>query len=392
MQPGISPYAIVYFGNDWFAENRTSSHHVAARLGRVTPLLYVDAPGMRAPKATGRDLKKIWRILQKAFAKPQLIGERMWHITMPQIPFRGLPAIRKLNRAFGTWRVRRALSQLGFDKRISWFAVPHPAALARRVGDRHVVYYCIDDYASFPDMNKAEITHLDEELTRTADQVFVSSSTLLERKSRLNPHVAYSPHGVDFDLFRLASDPDLPVAEPAQGLRHPVIGYFGSIGAWTDLEMIAWLAERRPAWTFLLIGMPSVDVSLLTRLNNVVLTGSQPYQSLPRWAKAFDVAIIPYLPTEQVKNASPLKVREYLATGKPVVTVPSQEINRFAGVVAIAADREQFLAKIEEALSNDSEAARQARWEAVAPMTWDARVAEAIHVTESRLAELDGKA
>jgi hypothetical protein len=51
----LGPRGIVYFGNDWFAENRTSSHHIARRLAQVAPLLYVSSPGMRAPQASGRD-------------------------------------------------------------------------------------------------------------------------------------------------------------------------------------------------------------------------------------------------------------------------------------------------------------------------------------------------
>src|ERR1700685_1413555 len=83
--------SIVYFGNDWFAENRTSSHHIARWLGERFPVLYIETPGMRAPSASRRDFKKLWRKLIRALRPPQRVGESLWVMTMPQIPFRRLP-------------------------------------------------------------------------------------------------------------------------------------------------------------------------------------------------------------------------------------------------------------------------------------------------------------
>ena len=120
-------------------------------------------------------------------------------------------------------------------------------------------------------------------------------------------------------------------------------------------------------------------------LPNVVFAGPQPYRSLPNWAKAFDVAIIPYRLTRQVMNSAPLKLREYLATGKPVVAVPAPEIERFAGLVRVARGPEQFIKEIEEALANDTEADRARRIEATSSMTWDARVSEVVEIVEHRI-------
>src|SRR5262245_2217684 len=118
--PG-KPLSIVYFGNDWSAENRTSSHHIAERLAARMPLLYIDSPGLRAPKASGRDFRKIFRKLASALRPPRPIGPHMWHMSTPQIPFRRLPLINSLNRFLGQSLVKRALRRLGFRDLISWF-------------------------------------------------------------------------------------------------------------------------------------------------------------------------------------------------------------------------------------------------------------------------------
>jgi len=378
--------SIIYFGNDWSAENRTSSHHIAERLAARMPLLYIDSPGLRAPKASGRDFRKIVRKLVSACRPPQPIGPGMWHMSTPQIPFRSLPLVNRLNRFLGRSLVRRAIRRLRFQHLISWFVVPHPGPLAGSFGEELVVYYCIDDYAALPDVDSAEVSRMDESLTRRADQVFVASPSLLEAKKKLNPKTAHSPHGVDIKLFSQASDPSCAVAAPAAGLKHPVIGFFGLIEAWIDLDLIEQLARRRPDWSFLMIGRLAVDPGSLKDLPNVVFAGPQPYRSLAQWARAFDVAIIPYKPTRQVMNSNPLKLREYLATGKPVVAVPIPETSRFADCVRIASGVDEFLRAIEEALASDSPADARRRMAAVANMSWDTRVNEVLAIVESRLA------
>lgn len=383
--PRFADYAVVYFGNDWSAENRTSSHHIALRLASRVPLLYVEVPGLRAPKATGRDLRKLAKKLSQAFRSPRVIGDKMWCITLPQIPFRRLPLIGRFNAFWGKFLVHRALKRLKLNQTISWFTVAHAGPMAGAAGEHLVVYYCTDDYSSMPDVNHEEILSMDEALSRRADQIFVASSTLLERKRKICRNVVHSPHGVDVAMFGRALDPSLPVAPETATLHRPVIGFFGLIEAWIDLDLIAFLARSRPNWTFLMVGRVATDLGALASAPNVVFTGPKPYQTLPSWAKAFDVAIIPYRLSFQVLNANPLKLREYLATGKPVVAVSTPDIEQFSACVRIARTPEQYLTEIESALANDTVEDRAKRLQAVANMSWDRRVEEIVALLDSRL-------
>jgi glycosyltransferase involved in cell wall biosynthesis len=388
MNPASKPLSIVYFGNDWFAENRTSSHHIARRLARKHRILYIDSPGFRAPQATARDLRKIYQKLKTAFLLPRQVEENIWHVVIPQIPYRRLPIVRSLNRLLGAGLVKRAARSIGLDRYLLWFAAPDLGPLAGRLGEEMVVYYCTDHHASLPHVDPTEVERIDRELTERADQVFVCSNTLLEQKKKLNPTTTYSPHGVDVDLFRRACDPALPVADQAKALPHPVIGYFGLIGSWVDLDLIRFLAAERPHWTFLMVGLSSVDVGDLARRPNVIFAGQQPYDMLPRWAKAFDVALYPARPNGFSLNANPLKIREYLAAGKPVVSIPTVEVQRMSQWVRTANTPAEFLREIEAALSADSEEQRQSRFRAVEGMTWDARVDDVWGTVERRLSNL----
>jgi glycosyltransferase involved in cell wall biosynthesis len=382
---GLRDLSVVYFGNDWFAENRTSSHHIARRLGNLVPVLYIETPGSRSPQTNVRDVRKLWRKLARALAPPQKVGERFYVATIPQIPFRRLPLIDRLNRWLGAFLARRAMRQLGFGRRISWFVVPHPGPLAKRLGETLTVYYCIDDYASYPGMDPVAIQALDDNLTKQADVVFVAPRALLEPKRRLNPNVHFSPHGVDFEMFSQASNTATEVAEEARGLPHPVIGYFGTIGEFVDFDLLEYLAESRPGWTFLFVGFAAADVSRLQRFPNVVFAGPKPYETLPRWAKAFDVAIYPHQVNRQTRHSNPLKLREYLATGKPVVSVVTPETECFSEVVYLAGNPEAYLAAIERALREDNAELCRKRMAAVKGVSWDARFQETIAVVDELL-------
>ncbi|MGH8172431.1 MAG: glycosyltransferase [Rhodanobacteraceae bacterium] len=382
----LGPRGIVYFGNDWFAENRTSSHHIASRLARFAPVLYVSSPGMRAMQASGRDLGRALRKLRATLKPPTRIDENFWHCTVPQLPFRRIPGMDHFNRWFGEWAVRRAMRAAGITRSISWFVVPHPGFMARRLDEDLCVYYCIDDYAAHPGVDATIIGQRDMELTREADLVFVAPPALVDAKKALNPNTEFSPHGVDVELFSRAADPATEIAPGARELAHPVIGYFGSLHEWIDFDLIEWLARERPLWTFLLIGHVASDLGALATLPNVRLAGAQPYATLPEWAKAFDVAIIPYRINRQTVNANPLKLREYLATGKPIVSVRNPEIEKFADWVHIADNRASFLAALESALGDDTPEAAEARRRVVAKDTWDHRVETIVARVGSELA------
>lgn len=364
---------IVYFGNEWFAENRTSSHHMARRLAQHAMLLYVDSPGMRAPTTSGRDLRRIWAKLTQAMRRPTRLQEGLWHCTIPQLPWRSWPLVERLNRWFGAWAVKRAMRHTGMERAVLWFVVPHPSFMLDLVPHDLAIYYCIDDYAAHPGVDARRIEACDTELTRRADHVFVAPPTLLAAKLAVNPSTTFSPHGVDVEFFGLAQAAHTKVPEVAAKLGQPVVGYFGSIAAWTDLELLVWLAEQRPQWNFLLVGHASVDTTALACLSNVTMVGPQPYESLPGWAKAFDVALIPYRLNQQVLNSNPLKLREYLATGKPIVSVATTEVNRFGDLIRVADGPESFLCAIESAMSEDSPQRRDERMASVKEMSWDHR-------------------
>ena len=377
---------ILYFGNDWSAENRTSSHQIARWLARRHRVCYVECPGLRAPKSTGRDLTKIFAKLARFFRPTRQVEENLRVATLVQIPLHRFAAVRWLNARLLLWSLRWLMWREGIRKPISWFMIPHLATVMKRLGERLAVYYCIDDYSALPDVNPEAVQLMDQESTRTADLVFVASATLLEQKRQLNPATLLSPHGVDFDHFAQAQDESLPMPVELRSLPRPMIGFFGLIEQWIDLELVGWLAERRPQWSFVMIGRAAVPAEQLPKHPNVHFLGKRPYSELPKYGRQFDVAIIPYRLNKQVYHANPIKLREYLAMGKPIVSVSTPEIDKYADVVAVAQSREEYLAKLDAALANPSSSMEtRMRMQRVAAESWDSRLCQVFEAVTQRL-------
>jgi glycosyltransferase involved in cell wall biosynthesis len=336
---------------------------------------------MRAPNGSGRDLKKIWSKLGGFLRGARTVDDGVKVFTLLQVPLHRFGLARRFNRALMVWTLRWRLWRDGIQSPVAWFMLPHLAPVVGRLGERLSVYYVTDDHASLPDVNVEAIRSMDEELTRKADFVFVASATLLADKLKLNPNSRVSPHGVDFDHFARAQDVELEFPADVAALPRPVIGFFGLIERWIDLDLVHYLAQERPQYSFVLVGRLAVPEEKVPRLANIHYLGKRPYDVLPSYGKSFDVAIIPYRLTQQVLHANPIKLREYLAMGKPVVSVSTPEIDKFADVVEIAHSREEFLQKLDMVLAQPSTPSEvQHRKDRVSALSWNARVQEVLDV------------
>ena len=366
--------AILYFGNDWDAENRTSSHQIALQLKKLTDVIYIECPGLRRPAATARDVRKLVNKLRKVFAGPRSANGLQIY-TLLQLPFHSSGFMRWLNRLLVNWQVRRIRRGARSRKPpVLWFVIPHVSYLPRLQPDCPTVYYCIDKYAALPGVDPEAVAEMDAVLTGTADLLFVASEKVLDEKRSQRPDAIFSPHGVDFDLFSQAAGrqagsrpEDLP---PWPG---PIVGFFGLLESWIDLELLAHIAKHRPDWLIVVIGQERVDVAMLRAHSNVKLIGRKPFAELARYGQFFDVGVLPYKLTEQVIHSNPIKLREYLAMGKPAVSVRFPHAAGFGQLVYLADTYEEFLLAIERALREDNDDLRRARMESVRNTTWAAR-------------------
>jgi glycosyltransferase involved in cell wall biosynthesis len=246
-----------------------------------------------------------------------------------------------------------------------------------RLDESLVVYQVSDkydensmDHATDP----AAIRHMHEHAVERADIILYSGRKLLEEASRGRERSFLLEQAVDFEHWSRVGDGSLTVAEEVARIPRPRLGYFGAIEPWLiDQELIKRAAVERPRWHWVFIGNKSRGVEVES-LPNTHFLPPVPYDELPRYAAGFDVCVLPW-ETERAFTSygSAIKVREYMATGKPVVISPLPEYEHMRDVLRIARSREEFLKLVEDALSETDPAPALARQRAVEGGTWDAR-------------------
>lgn len=236
-----------------------------------------------------------------------------------------------------------------------------------------VVYDQMDDWSNWPVEPKIGEFALGEErqLIAESDVLVVTSKRLEGRGAGKDPAPVLLPNGADFEHFAEAS----PHAE-LSGMARPVIGYFGAISGWFDVDLMTAVAQAHPEWTFVLIGqVHERDVSALEELPNTHLLGEKPYAELPAYLAAFDVALIPFLLNDLTHAVDPVKLYEYCAQGKPVVATPMQELLPLADVVRFGATPADLGEAIQRSLDGDTPEDVAARLAFARENTWASRVA-----------------
>lgn len=225
--------------------------------------------------------------------------------------------------------------------------VQHPFWLdvAAAVPGSALLYDCMDHHAGFEN-NAPAVIEAEKRLTAGADLLIVTSGWLDRELADANPHRVLIRNAADYEHFH---------QRPRRVYRDPrgrrVIGYYGAIAEWFDVELARKVAERFADCVVLLIGHDtSGAAAALSGLGNVEFTGEVPYDELPFYLHGFDAALLPFRVIELTMATNPVKVYEYLSAGKPVVAVDLPETAQFGDLVHRVRGHEAFLDAVSLAL------------------------------------------
>lgn len=282
--------------------------------------------------------------LTERFVEP---APRISAMMLPQVPgSRVFPPARALTNALV--RAKAYASWTG-GYRVVWCQHPRFAPFARDLSPDLLVYDCMDPHGAFRNRDKLVIEQEDQ-LLREADVVFAGGRSLARLLEERGAKPECLPSGIDFAHFAQAAEPG-PKPKELESMTPPILGYIGAIDERIDWELLRWLANERASWTFLLVG-PLVGMDRIPiSESNVVHVGGKNYSALPEWLRAFDVCLIPWVVDELTKHMSPTKTPEYLASGRPVVSVAIPDVEAdFGADVLIGRTKEEFLAACQRAL------------------------------------------
>ena len=370
---------ICFGGEDWWYHHPHSKNHLMRRFARAgNKVIFVNSISMGlAPIKSGELLPRIKRKL-KSYAKLARTTEEGITVVSPAVvPFFGSAAATATNRRLLTTQITSLAKRRGLTKPILWIAIPTAVEVVGRMNESLVIYHVSDKYdANTMDhaTDPAFIRKLHERAVDLADLVFYSSRKLLEEATSGREKSHLLEQAVDFDHWSQIANGDLKVAEAVAQIPQPRIGYFGAIEPWLiDQELIKRASVERPDWNWIFIGNKSRGLEIES-LPNVHFLPPVTYDELPRYAAGFDVCVLPWnTEVPFTSYGSAIKVREYLASGKPVVISPLPEYESMSDVLRIGRSREHFLELVDEALREQGSELAQRRQAAVRAGTWDAR-------------------
>jgi glycosyltransferase involved in cell wall biosynthesis len=367
------------------------------RLARAgNRVMFVNSISMGLPSISSRDFwSKIKRKL-RSYAKFARRAEEGILVVSPiTLPFYSSRLGRAVNRFLLAAQIKLLMIAFDFRRPVLWIAIPTARLMVGRLDEQALIYQVSDKYdANQMDhaTGKNVIADLHSDLLLRADLIYYSGRKLFEDEMKDRPELKSKSkmlaQAVDFDHFAQATAISFDAPEDIARLPRPRLGYFGQIDSWLlDQELIRYVSGKRPHWQWALLGLKAsrLDIEDLPTVHHL---GSKPYDQMPRYAAQFDVCVLPWVTDNEFVNyGSAIKVREYLATGKPVVITPLYEYEPLDGILRISRGYDDFIAKVEDALSGDSESRREARQHAVRDSTWDARAEEVSRDIEGLISE-----
>ncbi len=356
MRRGRAP--VVAFANDW-GTDPTSKHHLMRLLAARHDVLWIETSGMRAPTATSTaDLRRVARKVQRMAGGTRPGAPGLTVLSPPSLPLPTSKLVQQLNARLYRSAIKRALQRMGATQDpVLWVYTPTAARFLDQIPHSGLVYHCVDRWWAFDNYDATEMRQCHEILCQRADHVIVSSLELERDCVEFNQRVTYVPHGVEWEHFHRAVTDDLPYPEGEMDASRPRIGYIGWLETWVDMELIAKVARAHPDHDVVCVGaIRGVDTSELESLPNVHILGRKAFAALPAYLRWFDVALIPFRVNELTVAVNPIKLREYLSAGVPVVTTALPELAPFRGRegVDVVDSHDEFLAAVARRLDAPS--------------------------------------
>jgi glycosyltransferase involved in cell wall biosynthesis len=348
------------------------------RVARERKVLLINSIGMRMP-LPGRSTMVTRRILRKAssilkFLKQPVDDLPGFHVMTPlMLPLYGVPQARAINARLVAAQVSWACRHIAIDDPTYLVTIPTAWEVLSHLPAGPVIYNRSDRHSSFEEADQRYIEDLERVLLGHASRVlYVSTALMDEERALTGDRAEFLDHGVDLDHFTMtAGEEPKDLCE----IPHPRIGFFGTFDDYViDLDLLVEVARQLPDAHLVLIGSANFSLQPLLDLPNVHWLGARSYADIPAYGSGFDVALMPWLRNDWIRYANPIKMKEYLALGLPVVSTEFPEVERYRPWIRVARDTDEFVDLVRRTLDDGGLATPQDRRAAVVHETWDDRV------------------
>lgn len=359
---------IIIFGDDW-GRHPSTIQHIAGILSKYNRILWIGSLGLRSPRFRLYDLRRIFdKIVKVMLRRAGRAGRGNFVELHPFIlPFYDLKLARWLNKLLLRRKILAKIKEINFSDSILLVSTPVACDLVGELKEKSSHYLCFDDYGRF-DESFATLKSMEAEILKRVDGCFAVSDTLLKSRHCTSGENHFLPQGVEWEHFQTASEEVPPLIAT---LERPIVGFFGLITTWVDVELIYKCARAYPSFSFVLIGRSTVDLQKQSGLDNFFYLGEIPYDQLPSYARFFDVGIVPFILNELTVASNPIKILEYLALGLPVISSDLPEARKFNNHVLIAGSDEEFISLIGKAVKTNTPQEKEERRRKAEEYSWE---------------------
>lgn len=369
------PEFIIFSSDDWGW--KTSKYQLSIRFAQNHKVLFVSSIGFRTPQPTKQDFTRIFVKLKKFLRGLRQINENLYVLTPIVIPFKGIKGVDLINLLIFRFQLWSAQRKLKFRKNPYLFVFSQnwlPFVKNRKF--EKLIYYCVDEQAAFSGLQSKLFIDQDRDMSQLADCIFCSAKSLTKQHMVLNSATHYMPHGVNYGLFAKAIfDNSLAIPQDIKELNSPILGFWGHISYdWVDVEILKFLALKKPQWSILLIGRYSMKEEEFINCPSIHIIGEKEIEELPAYAKKIDIGLIPFVQSQLTNNCNPLKLPEYLSAGLDVVSTDIPEVHNWAEHIAIARTKEEFLTHCDALLANQSIERKVTRAKLMQQHKWERKI------------------
>ena len=327
---------LIVFAEDWGALP-SSTQHLIKHLAKTRKVVWINSIGLRQPSFNLHDLKRLWHKLtapKSTDTNAEATSTSVTHLSHIINP-RTLPAPRSrlaryIAKQLLLFQIKPIIKKAQLSAPILWTSLPTAVDFAGYLDEAALVYYCGDDFSGLAGVDHDTVAKREQELADKADLIMVSSENLLHKFPTHSTHLL--THGVDYQLF---SQPSQRATDLPNDGRN-IAGFYGSISDWLDIPLLHETILKMPDWHFVFIGKSVIDVSLISELDNVTFLGTRAHHQLPSYSQHWTASLLPFIDNAQIRACNPLKLKEYLAAGRPIISTTFPALTPYRGLVQIA--------------------------------------------------------
>ena len=359
---------LIVFGEDWGALP-SSTQHLIGHLGQSRKVLWVNSIGLRRPTLSWNDVKRVWQKLSAPRQVKASQSEHAYNANFQVVNPHTLPAPRgRIERRFASGvlakQLRPIIQQAKLNDPILWTSLPTAVDMREQLDCSALVYYCGDDFSALAGVDHQTVAEREIELLQRADLVLAASEQLATRFPKDRTQLL--PHGVDYPLFSQAAERALDL--PNDG--RPIAGFYGSLSEWLNIELLQATIQQLPDWHFVFIGKAVIDISSLEALPNTHFLGERGHAQLPSYVQHWNASLLPFRDNAQIRACNPLKLREYLAAGQPIISTPFPALAPYQSLLQTVTDANSMVEALQNSLQQGCSPAQQ---QSVMHHTWQAR-------------------